>query len=55
MSSSELGGAVTDLPRLEALSLSEPPVLTPETDDEESDYDDNDDVYVLLCSLRTIC
>ncbi|GJN05036.1 hypothetical protein PR202_ga22632 [Eleusine coracana subsp. coracana] len=42
VSSSELGGAVTDLPTLdEALSLSDPPPLTPQISDEETTDDDD--------------
>ncbi|TVU02621.1 hypothetical protein EJB05_51863 [Eragrostis curvula] len=41
VSSSELDGAVTDLPTLEALSLSDPTPLTPETGGET----DDDDAY----------
>ncbi|GJN05035.1 hypothetical protein PR202_ga22630 [Eleusine coracana subsp. coracana] len=42
VSTSELGGAVTDLPTLdEALSLSDPPPLTPQISDEETTDDDD--------------
>lgn len=40
----ELGRAVTDLPTLDALSLRESPLLTPQAIGEESE--DEDDAYV---------
>ncbi|TVU23813.1 hypothetical protein EJB05_26195 [Eragrostis curvula] len=53
--SSELGQAVTDLPRLEALSLmSELPLLTPEETSEESDDEDHEDVDEELIDLPII-
>ncbi|TVU23824.1 hypothetical protein EJB05_26207, partial [Eragrostis curvula] len=44
LSSSELGAPVTDL-TLEALSLSDPPALTPQITGEETSDDDDDDAY----------
>ncbi|TVU23833.1 hypothetical protein EJB05_26216, partial [Eragrostis curvula] len=41
--SSDLGEAATDYPTLEALSLSEPPPLTPQITGQETDDDDDDD------------